>query len=222
MRSLFRSETIDKRSKYVLGNVLFAYNNSVWLAVLVVKIWKLMRHFLIICLSLLMTGCATKEYLNAQTECSPAAFRQFPVKSVQMYVQRTRSVQVATGAEDCESRTEGNRTYTRCKPEMRTQSVPYQSLEWVDTNTQARNAYLNSCTAQLCTKRFGNPECETASGSTASSPVTRSVTSTVKAPAAKPVTKSVTRPVTNAVTAPVTQTTPKSRDTSEDDDDDDD
>ena len=181
-----------------------------------------MKPFLVICISLLMTGCATKEYLNAQTECSPAAFRQYPVQSVQMYVQRTRYVQVPTGAEDCESRTEGNRTYTRCKPEMRTQSVPYQSLEWVDTNIQARNAYLNSCTARLCVKRFGNPECETAAGSATSAPVTKPVTNTVKTPAAKPITNSVTRPVTNAVTAPISKSTPKSRHTSEDDDDDDD
>jgi hypothetical protein len=215
MRSLLDRETIDKRSKYE-DEVSYSpiQNNAAWLAQSVVKIWKLMRHFLIICLSLLMTGCATKEYLNAQNECSPAAFQQYPVQNTQMYVQRTRSVQVATGAEDCETRTEGNRTYTRCKPEMRMQSVPYQSLEWVDTNTQARNAYLRSCTAQLCVKRFGNQECEAALGSTASAPVTRPVASTVAAPSVKP--------AKSAVAAPSTKTAPKSPASSEDDDDDDD
>jgi len=170
-----------------------------------------MKPFIVICLSLLITGCATKEYLNAQTECSPAAFQRYPVNNTQMYVQRTRSVQVATGAEDCETRTEGNRTYTRCKPEMKTQSVPYQSLEWVDTNTQARNAYLNSCTAQLCVKRFGNQECEPASKSSTSSAVTQPTTRAV-----------VTPPLKSTVTAPVTKTGPKSRDTSAEDDEDDD
>ena len=154
-----------------------------------------MRHFLIICIALMLTGCATKEYLNAQTECSPAAFQRYPVNSVQMYVQRTRSVQVATGAEQCESRTEGNRTYTRCKPEMRTRSVPYQSLEMVDTNAQARNAYLQNCTARLCVKRFGNPACETAQTSPASPVVANPATNAV-----------VTNPAANAVTTK----TPKS------------
>jgi hypothetical protein len=173
-----------------------------------------MKVFLVICFSLLMTGCATKEYLNAQTECSPAAFQRYPVSNQQMYVQRTRSVQVATGAETCESRTEGNRTYTRCKPEMKTQSVPYQSLEWVDANTQARNAYLRNCTAQLCVKRFGNQECESASKSPTSSVVTQPATSAV-----------MTKPLKSTVTAPVNNTGSKSRTTAaeaDDDDDDDD
>ena len=173
-----------------------------------------MKPFLIICLSLLMTGCATKEYLNAQTECSPAAFQRYPVSNKQMYVQRTKSVQVATGGETCETRTEGTRTYTRCKPEMKTQSVPYQSLEWVDTNTQARNAYLKSCTAQLCLKRFGNHECDSAPKSSTSAVVTQPDPSAV-----------VTKPQKSTVNAPVTKTGAKSRDTSaqaDDDDDDDD
>ncbi len=179
-----------------------------------------MKNLLILGLSLLMTGCATKEYLNAQNECSPAAFRQYPVNSVQTYVQRTRSVQVPTGAEDCETRTEGNRTYTRCKPEMKTRSVPYQSLEWVDTNLQARNAYLKSCTAQVCLKRFGNQECEPVSKSSEGSGGTPPATSAVVAP---PTTSAVAKkPQTSTANPPVTKAGPKSGTTSSDDDDDDD
>lgn len=189
----------------------------------VAKIWNHMRHFLIICIALMLTGCATKEYLNAQTECSPAAFQRYPVNSVQMYVQRTRSVQVATGAEECESRTEGNRTYTRCKPEMRTRSVPYQSLEMVDMNAQARNAYLQNCTARLCVKRFGNPACETAQTSPASPVVANPATNAVVTnPAANAVTTKTPKSPKSAGTAPGTKPVPKSRDTSADDDDDDD
>jgi len=179
-----------------------------------------MRHFLIICISLLLSGCATKEYLNAQNECSPSAYRQYPVQNMQIYVERTRTVQVATGAEECESRTEGNRTYTRCKPEMRMRSVPYQSLEWVDANTQARNAYLQSCTAQICVKRYGNPACETAQNSPTSSGVTNPALTAV---VTKPTTNAViTKTPKSAVTAPATKPMPKSRDTATDDDDDDD
>lgn len=170
-----------------------------------------MKSFLVICLSLLLAGCATKEYLNAQNDCSPEAFQRYPVNKTQMYVQRTRSVQVATGAEDCETRTEGNRTYTRCKPEMRTRSVPYQSLEWVDINTQARNAYLKSCAAQLCAKRFGNQECELASPSSTGSVGTQPQTGAV-----------VTKPLKSTVTVPVTKTGPKAPEPSADVDDDDD
>jgi hypothetical protein len=109
---------------------------------------------------------------------------------------------------------------------MRTRSVPYQSLEMVDTNAQARNAYLNSCTAQLCVKRFGNQECETASGAATSAPVTKPMANDVTAPVSKSATSAATatgvRPAKSGGTAPAAKTAPKSPASSEDDDDDDD
>jgi hypothetical protein len=111
-------------------------------------------------LALALSGCATKEYYAVQDECTPGAYQQFPVNQVQMYVPRTRTVQVATGGSHCRRYTDGNETRTHCEPEMRTEYVQYQSLEIVDTNTPPRDAAILNCTRRVCMHRYGNPDCE--------------------------------------------------------------
>ena len=113
-----------------------------------------------LCLLVLLSGCVTGEYLQAQDECSPSAYRQFPPRTIQMYVPRTTTVRVPTGGSTCESRTEDNRVKTKCEPEMRTVYRTYQSLEVIDTNAEPRDAVMRSCARQLCVQRFGNADCK--------------------------------------------------------------
>ena len=115
---------------------------------------------ILLCTLLLLSGCVTREYLRAQDECSPSAYRQFPPNTIQVFVPRTTAIRVPTGGSKCESRTEDNRVKTKCEPEWRTEYRTYQSLEFVDTNAEPRDAVMRSCTRQLCVQRFGNADCK--------------------------------------------------------------
>ena len=115
---------------------------------------------ILLCTLLLLSGCVTREYLRAQDECSPSAYRQFPPNTIQVFVPRTTVIAVPTGRSTCESRTEDNRLKTRCQPEMRNEYRAYQSLEFIDTNAEPRDAVMRSCTRQLCVQRFGNADCK--------------------------------------------------------------
>ena len=115
---------------------------------------------ILLCTLLLLSGCVTREYLRAQDECSPSAYRQFPPNTIQVFVPRTTAIRVLTGGSKCESRTEDNRVKTKCEPEWRTEYRTYQSLEFVDTNAEPRDAVMRSCTRQLCVQRFGNADCK--------------------------------------------------------------
>lgn len=113
-----------------------------------------------LCYLVLLSGCVTREYLQAQDECAPNAYRQFPPNTIQVLVPRTTAVRVPTGGSTCESRTEDNRVKTHCKPEWRTEYRTYQSLEFIDTNAEPRDAVMRSCAGQLCVQRFGNVDCK--------------------------------------------------------------
>ncbi len=115
---------------------------------------------ILLCALVLLSGCVTREYLQAQDECSPNAYRQFPPNTIQVFVPRTTTVRVPTGGSKCESRTEDNRVKTRCEPEWRTEYRTYQSLELIDTNAEPRDAVMRSCARQLCVQRFGNADCK--------------------------------------------------------------
>ena len=116
---------------------------------------------ILLCMLVLLSGCVTREYLQAQDECAPSAYRQFPPNTMQVYVPRTTTVRVPTGGSKCESRTEDNRVKTKCEPEMRTEYRTYQSLEVIDTNAEPRDAVMRICARQLCVQRFGNADCKT-------------------------------------------------------------
>jgi len=122
---------------------------------------NVVKIFFLLLSALLVSGCATKEYYQAQDECAPYAYRQFPVNNMQVYVPRTNVVRVPTGDSKCESRTDGNRVKTTCEPEFRTEYRTYQVLELIDTNIDPRNVVIRNCTRQLCSERFGNPDCDT-------------------------------------------------------------
>src|SRR4051812_9915791 len=57
---------------------------------------------------LLLAGCATQEFRNAEAYCRPPAYQQYPVVYQQRWETRTRPVEVFTGRTRCVNRDIGN------------------------------------------------------------------------------------------------------------------
>jgi hypothetical protein len=108
-----------------------------------------------------LSGCATPEFKQAKSECSADAFRNYPVQLVPTWVTKTRAIQVPTGQSHCTTVQMGNVSNTSCQQVMRTDFVPYQENVMVDVNAASRETVMNQCAAQLCSSRYGNPECKT-------------------------------------------------------------
>ncbi len=107
-----------------------------------------------------LTGCATKEYLAAENQCSPSAFLQFPVINQQRIEMRSRAIQVPTGQTKCVSTTNGNKTETVCNDITRTEYQQYPVNVTVDINEDARDKVIAACARNICIKSHGNPDCE--------------------------------------------------------------
>ncbi|NUU02278.1 hypothetical protein [Herbaspirillum robiniae] len=107
-------------------------------------------------------GCATQEYLSAQNQCTPQAYRQYPVANQQRWETRSRQVEVPTGKTKCVTRTTGaNQSETICEDIKEKRYQNYQALVTVDINADPRNALIKACTQDMCMRQFGNPDCET-------------------------------------------------------------
>jgi len=124
-----------------------------------------MKNFLIyLAFALVLLGCATNEYNQAEGECSASAFQRFPVKNVQEVVSRSKEVQVPTGRTNCTSTPNGaGAINTTCTQETKSEWRNYQDVETLDGNKKARDSLISSCTAQRCMSRYGNSQCKNTS-----------------------------------------------------------
>ena len=118
------------------------------------------RTFLYMLAMAFLAGCATPEYNSAENECSFDAFRQYPVNNVPTIVTKTRAVKVPTGQIDCSTHQSGSQSNTSCTETMKTEYIPYQETDIVDTNADSRRSVINNCAAQLCYSRYGNATCK--------------------------------------------------------------
>lgn len=118
------------------------------------------RTFLYILAMAFLAGCATPEYNSAKNECSFDAFRQYPVNNVPTIVTKTRAVKVPTGQINCSTHQSGSQSNTSCTETMKTEYIPYQETDIVDTNADSRRSVINNCAAQLCYSRYGNATCK--------------------------------------------------------------
>ena len=122
---------------------------------------KLSKRFLLLILITATTSCATKEYLAAKEQCAPSAYQQYPVNNAQVLATRYQQIQVPTGGMNCQSYANGNGgVNTNCMPQMRYESIPYQSMEIVDQNAEPRSAAIKACAQQSCFEQFGNGDCK--------------------------------------------------------------
>jgi len=117
-----------------------------------------LRAFLLI--PLLLLGCATQEYRQAENECTYDANRRFPINNVSEVVTVTRPIEVPTGQTNCTTNYFGNQATTTCQQVTRTEFRNFQETRIVDLNRDIRQNAINSCTAQICMRRYGNTECK--------------------------------------------------------------
>jgi hypothetical protein len=110
---------------------------------------------------LLMTGCATKAYRAVEGECKPQAWADYPESKVQVVQTRQRLINVATGMQNCYTRSDGKQTHTVCSPITRPEFIAFQETVVIDQNEAVRNMAIASCSANLCLQRYGNAKCKT-------------------------------------------------------------
>ena len=115
-----------------------------------------------IVVGLLLTSCTTAEYRRAKKECSPEAFRQYPVNNVSKIITLYRNVEVPTGRETCNCRQVGYQERCTCRKETFLESQPYQQTVIHDANANNRKSAINSCAQRVCYERYGNTECKAA------------------------------------------------------------
>ena len=56
-----------------------------------------MKTWVLVLVTLLLTGCATKAYRAVERECAPQAWADYPENKVQVVQTRQRVIHVATG-----------------------------------------------------------------------------------------------------------------------------
>jgi hypothetical protein len=123
---------------------------------------------------LLLSACTTAEYRRAKNDCSPEAYRQYPVNSVTKIITLYRTVEVPTGREFCNCRQVGYQQRCTCRQETILESRPYQQTMAVDTNSKNRNSAMNSCAQRACYERYGNAGCKTKEVPSGNHPIERS------------------------------------------------
>jgi hypothetical protein len=111
--------------------------------------------------SLVMTGCASKEYYEVRRQCSKEAQIEIPPDIQQITVQRTRQIKYVTDT-ICDSFVDYNGyVRTSCTPIYGYQSIPYSTEENVDLSKKKRNDWRKSCVTKQCISKYGNADCDT-------------------------------------------------------------
>lgn len=107
----------------------------------------------------LIAGCGTPEYRAERSICEAEWLQKIPPRYERQLVERVRYIQVPTGRTTCT--TNGN--VQNCVAEMRTQEIPYTTVETVDVNSSRRNVQIEGCAARACSAKYGNSACKTGS-----------------------------------------------------------
>ena len=119
-----------------------------------------MQKLILICLAVLLTGCASKERREARAECSVEAMRQYPPQIERQMVNKSRLVSVPDGTMNCTTIGTGQFATTNCVAGTKLESIPYTAVENVDMNKTSRAAVEKACADRICFQRFGNSQCK--------------------------------------------------------------
>ncbi len=116
---------------------------------------KFYTLFLYIFFMLLLPSCATELWYQAESECIIVAEKYYPPNYQRMEVTKNYWTDVPDGY-DCE------KVYAKekCHKHAKSLHKTYQAWKDVDVNTEARNRYIDFCTAEVCKQRYGNVECK--------------------------------------------------------------
>lgn len=117
------------------------------------------RVVVLVVMCLVATGCASKEWRQANGVCTASFNQKIPPNYVQRSVQRTRAVTVPNGRVSCYSSGYGYAVTTNCTEGTRTEYVPYTAVITVDLNKPQRDAEINNCTTNSCFQQYGNAKC---------------------------------------------------------------
>lgn len=118
---------------------------------------------------LLITGCATEEWSQANGECRGQAHAAYPERYESRVVTRSKLVEVVDGTTSCTTRNivvGGSvsrpifETKTDCTQGTKLVNRSFNETVQVDVNENNRSNYAYSCRVNLCIKRFGNKDCE--------------------------------------------------------------
>ena len=111
----------------------------------------------------MLTGCASAEFNSAKNQCSPEAYRLYPVSIQQKVENRTRYEMRGTGQFTCSSTgvtnymggSAFNNSTTNCVEQKVGVAVPYQEVVSVDVNAPYRNSFVSECAMRICLQQNG-------------------------------------------------------------------
>ena len=111
-------------------------------------------------LALPLLSCGTPEYRAEQSVCTAEWRQKIPPRLERQLVERVRYIQVPTGRSTCTTTATPTGSVQNCVSEMRTEGIPYTTVETVDVNAPARDVQIRACAVKACTAKFGNAECK--------------------------------------------------------------
>ncbi len=112
-------------------------------------------------LTIILSGCATQEYVTTYNQCKQKMFERYPIKNIEKFVARTRAVQVPTGRTECITTYRADRARTVCNEIFDTRYDQVQEKVIIDSNEVERDKLILSCTQTECQYRYRNTSCET-------------------------------------------------------------
>ncbi|MDR9485804.1 MULTISPECIES: hypothetical protein [Sediminimonas] len=116
----------------------------------------MMRWKVSLAACLALAACATPEYRQERDICTAEWMQKIPPEFEQRLVTKTRTIEVPTGESTCRKVND----VVKCQQVMRTEFIPYTTVETVDVNETRRDAQIRACAQKACMARFGNPECD--------------------------------------------------------------
>lgn len=118
------------------------------------------RVIWVVGLCVIVAGCATKEWRQANSVCAAKYKNEIPPNYQQITVNKTRAVQVPSGNVNCQTFGSGYMRTTNCTQGTRTEYIPYTAVKTVDLNKGRRDAAIRSCTTSSCYQQYGNAACK--------------------------------------------------------------
>ena len=150
-------KTADLTCLNGLNAALYEWHSETWIRR---KRFEMLKKMALMGMGVLLASCATTEFREEKGICSATWTKKIPPRYEQEMYNAMQSRQVPTGQVSCTTSGYGYSSYTNCTQLMRTEFYTVPSVRTVDRNATRRNAEINSCTQNMCLKKFGNVECK--------------------------------------------------------------
>lgn len=114
----------------------------------------------ILALALPLMSCGTPEFRAERAVCEAEWVQKIPPRLERQLVERVRYIQVPTGRTTCTTTNTATGAVQNCVAQMRSEGIPYTTVETVDVNAPGRDVQIRACAAKACSAKFGNPDCK--------------------------------------------------------------